>query len=114
MFDLEDNEIRVVAQVIDTITADYPVDDLGDIQSMPFLNGLKLADPTLGTPGRIDLLLGVTNCNRCMEDGQSFSDDKLLVAQKTIFGWAVGGVLLVPTLPEAATSHLPATKQPMK
>ena len=91
MFDLEDNEIRVVAQVIDTITADYPVDDLGDIQSMPFLNGLKLADPTLGTPGRIDLLLGVTDCNRCMEDGQSFSDDKLLVAQKTIFGWAVGG-----------------------
>ena len=53
MFDLEDNEIRVVAQVIDTITADCPVDDLGDIQSMIFL---KLADPTLGTPGRIDLL----------------------------------------------------------
>ena len=91
MFDLEDNEIRVVAQVIDTITADCPVDDLGDIKSMPFLNGLKLADPTLGIPGRIDLLLGVTDCNRCMEDGQSFSDDKLLVAQKTIFGWAVGG-----------------------
>ena len=91
MFDMEDNEIRVVAQVIDTITDDCPVDDLGDIQSMPFLNGLKLANPTLGTPGRIDLLLGVTNCNRCMEDGQSFSDDKLLVAQKTIFGWAVGG-----------------------
>ena len=78
MFDLEDNEIRLVAQVIiDTISADCPVDDLGDIQSMPFLNSLKLADPTLGIPGRIDLLLGVTDCNRCMEDGQSFSDDKL-------------------------------------
>lgn len=59
MFDLEDNEIRIVAQVIDTITADCPVQDLGDIQTMPFLDA-------------------------------------------------------VPTLPEAATSRLPATRQPTK
>ena len=42
----------------------------------------------MGLSGRLDLLLGVTDCNRCAEDGQVYSP---LCAQNTIFGWSLGG-----------------------
>ena len=61
------------------------------MNKMPFLKGLQLADPDLGISGKIDFLLGVTDCNRCTEEGLISSPDKCLVAQNTIFGWAVGG-----------------------
>ena len=63
-------ELPIIAHIVESITADSPEQDLDSVKQMPFLDGLQLADPTLGTGGRIDLLFSVTDCNRCMEDGQ--------------------------------------------
>ena len=83
--------VTIKAHVIDSIVTDCPDQDLEAVKQMPFLKGRQLADPELGISGKIDLLLGVTDCNRCTEDGLSYSPDKCLIAQNTIFGWAVGG-----------------------
>ena len=83
--------VTVTAHVIDSIVTDCPYQDLDSMKKMPFIKGLQLADPDLGISRKIDLLLGITYCNRCTEEGLVSSPDKWLVAQNTIFGWAVGG-----------------------
>ena len=104
--------VSINAQVIDSITTDCPNQDLDAVKQMPFLKGQQLlADPDLGISGRIDLLLGATDCNRCTEEGLAYSPDKCLVAQNTIFGWAVGGSIKGNT--SALQQHLP-TREPTR
>ena len=83
--------VMIRANVIDSIAAECPYQDLEAIKKMSFIQGLPLADPEMGLSGRLDLLLGVSDCNRCAEDGQIYSPDRHLCAQNTIFGWSLGG-----------------------
>ena len=84
--------IDIVAQVVDCITPDYPPQDLRAIRDLPFLKDLTLADLGFGTSGRVDLLLGIVDSNRCtLDESVSSSSDRTIRAWNTIFGWAVGG-----------------------
>ena len=83
--------INIVAQVVDCITPDYPPQDLRTIKDLPFLKNRQLADPDFGTSGRVDLLLGIVDANRCTLDESVSSSDRTIRAWNTIFGWAIGG-----------------------
>lgn len=82
--------VDIMAQVVDCITPDYPPQDLKAIRDLPFLKDLTLADPGFGTSGRVDLLLGIIDSNRCTLDESVSSSDRYIQAWNTIFGWAVG------------------------
>ena len=66
--------------------------DLDEVKQLEFLLGKKLADPCLGQPGRVDLLIGIKHLNwaRChmrIED----APDRDMTAMETQFGWVLGG-----------------------
>ena len=83
--------VTIVAQVVDCITPDYPPQDLRAIKDLPFLRDLSLADPDFGSSGRVDLLLGIVDSNKCTLDESVSSPDRSIRAWNTLFGWAIGG-----------------------
>ena len=90
-FTSSDKSIHITAHIIESIMSDSPVCDREKVKQMPFLKGLQLADPDLGSHGKIDLLLGLPDFIRCKEDQSVSSPTRCLTAEKTLFGWAVGG-----------------------
>ena len=65
---------------------------MDEIKRLDFLKGKKLADPYIGQPGRVGLLIGIKHFNRarhhmCLED----APDRDLTAMETQFGWVLGG-----------------------
>ena len=103
--------MSINAQVIDSITTDYPNKDLDVVKQMPFLKGWQLTDPDLGLSEMIDLLLGVTDCNRCTEEGLAYSPDKCLVAQNTGLWEVLSRARSLIT--SALQQHLPI-REPMR
>ena len=80
--------VTIIAQVVDCITPDYPLQDLIAIKDLPFLRDLPLADPDFR---RVELLLGIVDSNKCTLDGSVSSPDHSIRAWNTLFGWAIGG-----------------------
>ena len=52
---------------------------------------LHLSDPEYTPGAHFDLLLGMEHCNKCSLPNSVFSADYHFKAERTIFGWAVGG-----------------------
>ena len=55
------------------------------------LKGIPLADPTFGTPGEIDVLLGAEIYARIMMPGIRYGTENEPSAFKTVFGWILSG-----------------------
>ena len=85
------------AVVIDTITGDLPGFYLKGVRDKPFLRGLDLADPNFDQPGAIDMLFGLDILDELLLNGRKASNDKMIYAQETIFGWSVRGKCLPET-----------------
>ncbi|XP_066585603.1 uncharacterized protein [Prorops nasuta] len=71
----------------------------------PQLRELELADNFAATKAPIDILLGADYFPALIEGPVIRSPDRSLVAQKTIFGWLVSGVLPSPVRHSALTVH---------
>lgn len=84
------------AHVVDRICEDLPPINTTNLKQDQFLKDLHLADPLMGSPGRIDLLLRLSDCNSISKGGFHVSEDKKLSALHTIFGWSVGGTVKTP------------------
>ena len=79
------------ALVVENITGDLPSGPLPAVRGQPYLQGLQLADPSFDKPGRVDMLLGVDSLPFIMGNSISYSDDRLLWATETAYGWVISG-----------------------
>lgn len=77
--------------VVDRIPSTESRANVSRIFALPFLQGLSLADPGYCSANRIDLLLDMGLANSCSLDGVRYSSNRCLKAERTIFGWMVGG-----------------------
>ena len=55
------------------------------------LRGLTLADPSFGTPGRVDMLIGADVYGQTVLHGWWFGPSSSPIATKTRFGWVLSG-----------------------
>ena len=76
---------------MDDIPACVSPVNMSQIKDIPVFQDLTLEDPDYSCNCRLHLLLGMVHCNLCSQDGTVFSMDKACKAEKTIFGWAIGG-----------------------
>ena len=82
---------KVSAYVVDCIPAETPKRDVRKVQDK--LRNKLLADPDFGGAGRMDILLGVVDCNHIDLDRRESSDNRKIKAASTIFGWTLSGEL---------------------
>ena len=83
--------LQIKAHVLDQIISDSPAHDISSLLNQPFLHDKDLADPDIGKPRIVDLLLGLSDCNLAMQNGCIPSSDSRIVAQESIFDWVIGG-----------------------
>ena len=83
--------LSIKAHVVDAIPATPSHVSMKDFISKPFLKDLQLADPDYQPNCKLDILLGIKQCNPCSLHGISMSADKNWKDEETIFEWAVGG-----------------------
>ena len=107
---LHDRNVKIPcdAAVAPTVTCDLPPLPIHQVQDLPHIMGLPLADPDYHVPGRIDLLLGSPLLPHFMANqlGRRGGKDEP-VAQHTPFGWTLGG----PSQPLNPTSVVAAYHQ---
>ena len=82
---------RVTAVIVSRVTSDLPLQPIPLNQTWSYLAGLQLADPNFGSPGKIDLLLGVEIFADAVLHGRRWGDPGSPVALETHFGWALAG-----------------------
>ena len=86
--------LKVEALVLPNISLELPLQQFAFDPRWKHLRGLNLADPDLGVPGRVDVLIGADVYCRTVLLGQWFSPSGSPMAIKTRFGWVLSG----PTL----------------
>lgn len=101
--ELEDT-LLTEAYVLDKLAVDLPPRDLSELKQDPSFKGLLLADPDVGQGGRVDILLGVEECSLVSRNGQLSTKGRNIMAQNTLFGWALGGALPGTSAPSNASS----------
>ncbi len=79
------------AVVIDTITGQLPDFQLKGVKNKDFLQGMDLADPNFDKPAAIYMLFGLDILDELLLFERRSSNDKMIYAQDTIFGWSVRG-----------------------
>ena len=73
--------------------------------NLGFTKHPKLADPGIGTPGKIDLLIGQDVLHEILKGGIVNVSGTSLYAINTVFGWVIGGKCDSPN--QAASCHSP-------
>ena len=71
-----------------------PASPVDSISQWKHLQGLELADPDFGIPGRVDVLLGSDYYGEILKRGQKLGPRGTPYAQRTCFGWVLAGPLL--------------------
>ena len=89
--DCPNKQFYVSAIIVSRVTCPLPVSTVSLNPSWDHLNGLQLADPSFGTPGTIDLLLGVDIFVAALLNGRRHSPPGLPTALETMFGWVLAG-----------------------
>ncbi|XP_055681881.1 uncharacterized protein LOC129789254 [Lutzomyia longipalpis] len=83
--------IQADAYVLSKLTSMFPGEKIVEPKSWQHLKTLQLADPTFGTPGTIDIILGGDYALAINLPQILHSETGVPVAQLTIFGWILGG-----------------------
>ena len=83
--------LKLEALVLPKITSNLPSSRVTFDTRWKHLSGLELADPEFGTPGCIDMLLGVDIFNRTVLYGRRYGPSGTPSAFKTSFGWVLSG-----------------------
>ena len=84
---------EVDAAVLPKITTELPTFPVSFSPSWKRLSGLRLADPNFGTPGRIDILLGVDIFNRVICHGRQIGPPGTPSVLETSYGWVLSDVV---------------------
>ena len=84
-------KLDVSAMVVSRVTCDLPLHPIPSSVGWDHLSGIKLADPTYGTPGRIDMLLGVEIFVEVLGHGRRIGAPETPIAFETQFGWILAG-----------------------
>ena len=78
--------LDVTALVLDRVTNDLPTHRVTLDESWTHLQDVPLADPTFGTPGRIDIILGAELFTDIMRHGRQYGPRGSPTAWETEFG----------------------------
>ena len=84
-------KFTVTAVVVPRVTCDLPQHPICFDPSWKLLHQLPMADPHIGVPSRIDILLGVDVFVDSLLNGRKVGPPGSPVAIKTIFGWVLAG-----------------------
>ncbi|XP_038215213.1 uncharacterized protein LOC119834785 [Zerene cesonia] len=82
--------ITIKAHVLKKLTTFLPSKKV-DIQTLPALTSLQLADPSFHTPSKIDLLLGADVYSQILLKGLVRGPPGTVIAQHTALGWILSG-----------------------
>ena len=100
-------EIDVMAIVGPKVTCDLPFFPIPLKKEWNHLDGVDLADPGFGCPGRIDVLLGVDVFAEVMHHGRRSGPPGIPIAFETCFGWVLAGSTeSCSLLPQVTTCHV--------
>ena len=90
--------IAVEAVVLPKVTLNLPVHTVSYEHSWTHLSGIRLADPQLGKPGKIDLLFGVHAFSRVLLNGWQSGPPGTPSVLKMQFGWVLFGMVSTKNL----------------
>ena len=85
--------LPIRAFVLPKLTAVLPQTPVEQCSELEFLNALKLADPSYGSPGNIDILLSNESFLKIIQPGIRSNKTGNIKALNTTFGWIVGGTI---------------------
>ena len=85
------DKLNVSAIVVPRVTCDLPVKPVIPQLSWTHLSDIPLADPDFGSPGRIDLLLGIDVFIASLLHGRRTGPPDSPTAFETKFGWVLAG-----------------------
>ena len=88
---LSGRKIEVIAVIVPKVTCDLPTAPVAFDLHWNHLDGLPLADPSFGQPGRVDMLLGADIFVDVLRDGRRKGPDDAPTAFETDFGWVICG-----------------------
>ena len=99
--------INVTAIIVPKVTCDLPFSPISFNKEWEHLDGIDLADPGFGVPGKIDLLLGVDVFVDVILHGRRSGPPGMPIAFETCFGWVLAGNTdsQLP-IPRIATCHV--------
>ena len=89
----------IQAYVVHKIPKTFVAMGMDRIYRLEFVQGHPLADPEFSNTSKVDLLIGQAHTVRCELPGSTYSKEGGLKAQRTIFGWTVGGSIKGSSLP---------------
>ena len=101
-------KIHIAAIVVPKVTRELPVHTIPLDPSWTHLSKLKLADPSFGQPGRIDVLLGVDVFLSILRQGRRTGPAGAPVAMETEFGWVLGGSVSPVPVSDHVSYHVTA------
>ena len=87
------------------VTCNLPVHPVSFHSTWTHLNDLPLADPHFGTPGRINILLGIDVFTSSLLHGWRIGPPDTPAAFETIFGWVLAGSTNQDTSESLVTCH---------
>ena len=100
-----DSKFNLTAIVVPRVTCDLPVHPVPYDSTWTHLNDTPLADPSFGTPGRIDILLGVDIFTAALLHGRRVGPHGTPTAFETTFGWVLAGPTTQERTKSLVTSH---------
>ena len=86
-----DKKFTISAIVVPHVTCDLPLQPVHYESTWTHLSGLPLADPDFGSPGPIDLLLGIDVYSDVLLNGRRSGPPNTPTAFETHFGWVLAG-----------------------
>ena len=96
---------RKFAVIVSHVTCNLPLHSVPSHPWWEHLSGITLADPSFGTPGRIDVLLGVEIFVEVMCQGRRTGVPGTRIAFETHFGWVLAGGTVSHTPHHVAVHH---------
>ena len=87
------------------MTCDLPFSPIPLKKEWNYINGIDLADPGFGCPGRIDMLLGVNVFVDVILHGRRSGPSGTPIAFETCFGWVLAGSTEFCSLVPHVTTH---------
>ena len=90
---LSGRKIEVITVIVPKVTCDLPTAPIAFDLRWNHLDGLPLADPSVGQPGRVDMLLGADIFVNVLRDGRRKGPDDAPTAFETDFGWVLCGCI---------------------
>ena len=84
-------EVSVTAVIVPRVTTNLPLKSMQLDPNWKHLSDIQFADPEFGSPGKIDLLLGVDVFIRVLLNGRRCGPPGSPTALQTEFGWVLAG-----------------------